>query len=71
MFLGTPFDNPETLQKIILALNTVVLIFALLIFEFVYARTPKNKKKQLRYFYPIIIVLVGLLAVAIYKQGAA
>jgi hypothetical protein len=71
MFLGGLFDNPETLQKTTLVLNTVVLICALLVFEFVYARAPKSKKKQLRYFYPIVVVLFVLLAVAIYKQGAA
>jgi heme/copper-type cytochrome/quinol oxidase subunit 3 len=71
MFLGGLFDNPETLQKTTLVLNTVVLICALLVFEFAYARVPKSKKKQLRYFYPILIVLGVLLAVAIYKQGAA
>jgi uncharacterized membrane protein len=71
VFLGAPFDNPQNLQKITLILNTVILIGALLAVEFIYSGASKKKKKQMRLFYPLAIVLAGLLAFAIYKQGAA
>lgn len=71
MFLGLPFDNAEALQKITLILNTVILIAVLVVAELIYADAGPKKRRQLRYFYPIIVVLAGLLIFAFYKQGTA
>jgi hypothetical protein len=71
MFLGISFDNPEVLQNITLVLNTLVLISALLAIELLHGDKPKEKKKQLRLFYPLAIVLMALLAYAVYQQGTA
>lgn len=71
MFLGLPIDQPEAVQRIVLILNTVLLISALLVFEFLFAHASKKKKKQLRLFYPGFAVMCGILAYAVYVQGAA
>jgi hypothetical protein len=69
MFLGLPFDHADVLQKTALILNTVVLIAALVTAELIYSEAPTDKRRDLRYFLPIIIVFAGLLLFALYKQG--
>ncbi|HEU4913839.1 MAG TPA: hypothetical protein VFT16_00325 [Candidatus Saccharimonadales bacterium] len=71
MLLGVVFDNPETLQKIVLILNTILLIGALLVYEFAFAHASKTKKKRFKLLYPILFVMVGILGYAAYKQGGA
>jgi hypothetical protein len=68
MFLKLPFILTHNLQQTALVLNTVLLIAALVVFELVYSEQPKEKRNELKYFGPIIVVLVGLLIYAAYKQ---
>ncbi len=68
MFLQLPFHAAANLQRTVLILNTVILITALIVFELVYSETPKEKRSHLKHFYPLFIVLGGLLIFAIYKQ---
>lgn len=68
MFLRLPFDVSAHLQQTVLLLNTVLLIAALIVVELVYSETPPAKRRHLKYFYPLFIVLVGLLVYAGYKQ---
>lgn len=68
MFLRLPFHFAPHLQQTALLLNTVVLILALIVTELVYSESPKEKREHLKYFYPLFIVLVGLLIYAAYKQ---
>jgi hypothetical protein len=49
-------------------LNTVLLIAALVVVELVYSEAPPVKRRELRYFYPLFIVLSGLLIYAVYVQ---
>lgn len=71
MFLQLPFHAAANLQRIVLTLNTVILIAALIVVELAYADKPKNERSHLRHFYPLFIVLGGLLMYAIYKQVKA
>ena len=68
MFLRLPFNFLTNLQQTVLVLNTVVLIIALIVVELVYSEMPKSKRTHLKYFYPLFLVLVGLLIYAAYKQ---
>ena len=68
MFQQLPFRATANLQRTALILNTVILIVALVAAELVYAEMPKEKRTHLKYFYPLIIGLGGLLVFAIYKQ---
>lgn len=71
MFLKLPFTFMTNLQQTVLVLNTIILIAALIVAELVYSETPKEKRVHLKYFYPLFVVLVGLLIYAGYKQAGA
>lgn len=71
MFLQLPFHAAANLQRTVLTLNTVILIAALIVVELVYADAPKEKRAHLKHFYPLFLVLGGLLVYAIYKQVRA
>jgi hypothetical protein len=68
MFLRLPFNFAPNLQENVLVINTVLLICALIVIELVYSETPRDKRQHLKYFLPLLLVLVGLLVVAAYKQ---
>jgi hypothetical protein len=57
------------IRQLALILNTVVLITALIIVELVYAEQPRRNRTHLRMFYPLFLVLGGLLIYAAYVQG--
>jgi uncharacterized membrane protein YhhN len=52
----------------VLLINTVILIAALVVVELVYSETTREKRQQLKFFYPLFLVLLGLLVYAAYKQ---
>jgi heme/copper-type cytochrome/quinol oxidase subunit 3 len=68
VFLRLPFQPAAHLQQTVLILNTIILITALVVVEIAYAEVPKEKRLHLRYFYPLFVVLAGLLIFAMYKQ---
>lgn len=68
MFLRLPFQFASHMQQTVLILNTVILIAALIVAELVYGDTPKDKRAHLRYFYPVLAVIVGILIFAVIKQ---
>ena len=68
MFLRLPFNFSSHLQHIALIINTVILIGALIVIEIIYSEKPRAKRKDLKYFYPFMIVMVGILIFAAYKQ---
>jgi uncharacterized membrane protein len=68
VFLQLPFHFGTNLQQAVLVINTVLLIAALLVIELVYSETPKEKRQHLKYFLPLLLILVGLLVYAAYKQ---
>ncbi len=68
MFLHLPFSFSSTLQHTVLIINTVILIAALIVVELIYSEKPRAKRKELRYFYPLFLVLIGILIFAAYKQ---
>jgi len=68
MFLQLPFQLGAHLQQTVLVLNTVLLVAALIVVELVYSERPKEQRQHLRYFYPLFLVLAGLLIYAAYKQ---
>lgn len=57
------------LQETVLVINTVLLLGVLIVVELVYSETPRAKRQHLKYFYPLVLVLVGLLIYAAYKQA--
>lgn len=71
MFLQLPFQGAAALQRIVLILNTVILIAALIVVELVYAEAPEQKRAHLKLFIPIFVVLGGLLVFAVFKQVKA
>jgi hypothetical protein len=68
MFLRFPFQFSYRLQDIALVLNTVLLVGVLIVAELAYSEAPKETRKYLRYFYPLVLVLVGILIFAAFKQ---
>lgn len=68
MFLRLPFQLTTNLQQTTLILNTVLLVGALVVVELVYSERPREQRRHLRYFYPLFLVLAGLLIYAAYKQ---
>ena len=68
MFLQLPFQIDVHLQQTVLVLNTVLLVAALVVVELVYSERPREQRRHLRYFYPLFLVLAGLLMYAAYKQ---
>ena len=71
MFLGLPLGNPEALQKTALILSTVVLLSVLIISEVMFSEASEKKRYQVRYFYPLVFVVAGLVLYAIYRQVGA
>jgi dipeptide/tripeptide permease len=69
MFLRLPFQFMTNLQETVLVINTVILIAALIVVELVYSERPKAERQHLKYFFPLILVLTGLLLFAIFKQA--
>ncbi|HEY5441943.1 MAG TPA: hypothetical protein VIJ68_00210 [Candidatus Saccharimonadales bacterium] len=67
MFFHFPLQATN-LRQIILLLNTVLLIVALIVVELIYSEAPMAKRRELRYFYPLFIVSVGLLICGVYVQ---
>jgi hypothetical protein len=55
----------------ILIFNTVLLIAALVVAELVFSDVPKNKRQHLKFFYPVVAVMAGILVFAVYKQVRA
>lgn len=68
MFLQLPFNLSDNLQQTALVINTVILIIALIVVELVYSETPKSQRQHLKYFYPLFLVMVGLLIFAAIQQ---
>jgi hypothetical protein len=52
----------------VLVINTVLLIAALILMELVYSESPKDKRQHLKYFFPLFLILIGLLIYAAYRQ---
>jgi uncharacterized membrane protein len=69
MFFNFPVVVTTEIRQLALILNTVVLITALIIVELVYAEQPRRNRTHLRMFYPLFLVLGGLLIYAAYVQG--
>lgn len=57
------------MRSLALLLNTVILITMLIVVELVYSERPAEDRRHLRYFYPLLLVLTGLLVYAGYLQG--
>jgi hypothetical protein len=68
VFLELPFRFATNLQQVVLVINTVLLIVALIVMELVYSEMPKEKRQHLKYFFPLFLILIGLLIYAAYKQ---
>jgi len=56
-------------QQTAFLVNTVVLITALIVVELVYSEKPRAQRRHLKYFYPLFVVLAGLLVYAAIRQG--
>ena len=69
MFLQMVVSSANV-QRIALIINTVLLITLLIAIELVYADQPKEKRRPLYLLAPLILILVGLLIFAAYKQQA-
>lgn len=70
MFLQLPHTTFNT-QNLALIINTVLLIAFIVITELGFSELTLEKHKHLRYIYPLITVLVGLLIFAAHLQGGA
>ncbi len=68
MFFHFPQLITSNLRQTALLINTVLLIVALVVVELVYSEAAPKKRRELRYFYPLFVVLTGLLIYAIYVQ---
>jgi uncharacterized membrane protein len=68
MFLRLPFHFDANLAHVVLILNTVILVISLVVVELVYSEAPREKRRQLLYFFPLFLVLVGILLYAAYTQ---
>ncbi len=68
MFLQLPFSTAGNLQRIVLILNTVLLLAGLVALELVYSERPAEQRAHLKLFIPIMFVLIGLLVYAAYRQ---
>lgn len=67
MFLQTVVSSANV-QRIALIINTVLLIALLITIELAYSDQPKDKRRHLYLFAPLVLILVGLLIFAAYKQ---
>ena len=70
MFLNLPVVVTQNIRELALLLNTVVLICILVVVELAYSERPKEQRRHLRLFFPLCLVLIGLLAYAAYLQGS-
>ena len=68
MFLQLPFHFSHMLQHTVLILNTVLLVCILIFVELVYSESSKEARAHLRYFYPLVAALAGILIYAAYLQ---
>ncbi len=68
MFVHFPFHFMSDLRQTVLVLNTLLLIGALIAVELVYSEASTQKRQELRYFFPLFLVLSGLLIYAVYAQ---
>jgi dipeptide/tripeptide permease len=68
VFLQLPFHFSTNVQQLVLVVNTILLIVSLVVIELVYSESSKEKRQHLRYFFPLLLILVGLLIYAAYKQ---
>jgi hypothetical protein len=68
VFFHFPLQAMTNLRQTVLLINTVLLIAALIVVELVYSEASVPKRRELRYFYPLFIVLAGLLVYGIYIQ---
>ncbi|HUA13303.1 MAG TPA: hypothetical protein VL989_02275 [Candidatus Sulfotelmatobacter sp.] len=68
MFFHFPLERILDLRQTVLLLNTVLLIAALIVVELVYSEAKPKKRKELKYFFPLFLVLTGLLIYAFYVQ---
>lgn len=68
MFVQFPVLFSTVLQQLILVLNTTLLIILLAVMELSDSSWLPGLKKYLRDFYPLLAVLIGLLAIAVFKQ---
>ena len=68
MFLKLPVHITSGLHGTVLLLNTILLISSLIVVELVYAETPKKDRQYLKYFFPLFLILVGLLIYTAYTQ---
>ena len=59
----------ESLQHIVLMANTILLIASLIVVELLYTDASKEQRRHLRYFYPVVAVLVGILVYTIVTQA--
>lgn len=71
MFLKLPFEIlVGNLRQTVFILNTILLITALIVVELVFSEQPKDKRKHLKYFYPLFLVLAGIFIYAAVKQAS-
>jgi|GEM_PF-2363486 len=68
MFLELPFQAGTNVERLVLILNTVLLLAGLVALELVYSERPKEQRSHLKLFIPIVFVLIGLLIYAVYRQ---
>lgn len=71
MFLQVPFEFQPELQHIALIINTLLLIGALILLEFMYDNAPKVRRQHVRLLLPFLAILIGILLYAVYRQGMA
>jgi hypothetical protein len=71
MFLRLPFGFELDVQQLALILNTVLLIAVLVTVELAYAEATTEKRRELRYFLPIILVISGILVYAVATQSGS
>ena len=68
MFFQIPFRFSTQARNAVLIINTLLIIIYLVVFELAYAEKPKNTRQHLQYFWPLLLILFGILVYAAYKQ---
>ena len=68
MFLTPHTPVPADIQSLALVLNTIVLIGALVVFELAFSELPRGQRRELRIFYPLLIIPVCILLIAFSQQ---
>lgn len=68
MLLQIPFQFDAQVQNVVLVLNTALLAVLLIFLEIFFSGAGKKAREQLVYFYPIVVVLAGILVYAMYVQ---